>query len=488
MTQASGYEHKAAYIKCCERPPRSNIEMYIVDYGATGETTRPRRVVDQNTRTMTTVTETIRPRITNVVAAYSDAYPNTKYHVTAEDKVMKNLLKDFSILKDDDEGCIDTECDNCTAQYRNRKFLYWLAMFRLKYGVRRMHTFATPHHFKGQHDGVGRDERDNLVSAELEEQERMPTTFDAYDYNVRTRQDPNTSSRNNRGQYAFDKIQRIYCDTANSQDIRAKFRDADYHEEPRSTYVNLDTVTAQSDNTKIPQQKLYYQYGGFEQEVNSDGSIYLWMREFPCCCPACRRFDWDECINTGMCGEWVRKLVRQTTVGRDTATAQELDDFRKKMKKGNIIAMIGDPDEDDMDEEARAASFWLGIMQIGVQSVTRGPYTPDPDKYDGTVIPLGDYYTRVRWLKPIDAPNLKYQWEDSRECVVNMVGAIRVSGLQWARQTSNSFYLRPDNYEKIIEQAEKQIRADEDSDSELESDDGDMQSDDADERLGEDDE
>ena len=36
-------------------------------------------------------------------------------------------------------------------------------MMKRTHGFDFVHVFAVPHHFKGQRDGAGRDERDNLT-------------------------------------------------------------------------------------------------------------------------------------------------------------------------------------------------------------------------------------------------------------------------------------------------------------------------------------
>ena len=481
---------------------------------------------------MVTATESYRPRKTDVFAAYSSAHPNARYHATAEPSLCEELERINPRLET--HGCFYSASDNCKAQYRGRRFFLHIARFFHSRGYSRIHTFAAPHHFKGQHDGTlaahapkgerrgrlcarpsflppvfclpgartmcgvppfdapthnnarliehgatstrsagaGRDERDNLVSAEVSEQERMPTTFDVFDYNVRTRREPNTSSRKVRGQYAFNRILRRILDADNDQRVRDRMRELDYHELPHSGYLSLDTA-ANDDATKLENSGLYTQFASFGGDLDPDGSATVWLREFGCCCVACLEHDWSKCINLATCGSWTTQTISPVAVQRDTsATGLALEDFvqKKSVKKGDIVGVFGHPESDDIDEQSRAASYWLGVMQIGVRRAKERKFTPKAP-YDGTEIPKGDYYTRVRWLQPVDSAHLKFQWDDgAKETYVNMYGVIRVSGLAWKRQTSGGFWLDGNDHSRIIAQAVQQLREEDDERSDTELD------------------
>lgn len=292
---------------------------------------------------------------------------------------------------------------------------------------------------------------------------------------MKTRPSPNRSHRNIQGQYAFNAIHRAYLDTANSQECREKYRNSTAHQKPNSLYLKLDT--ARNDNaSNVSHQKLYTQVASFDDELNPDGSANLDLREYFCCCGPCGRMNWDNCENKHIVGEWIKRKIKSDVSERDTsAIGMEIEAFCKRgdgLKKGDILAVIGAPDSTYHDNETRAASYWLGVTKIGVYQAKNGPFIPDASKYLGDPIPQGDWYTRVRWMKPVEAVNLRFQWEETKETYINMVSAIRVAGMQWARQTSSSFYLSRQDHEKIMEQALLQLKEDSDDTDDEDEDDG----------------
>ena len=197
---ASGYEHKCRFVKTCERPPRSNIEIFTVDHTptlVTREYTELDDTDDGQKRRKVTKTETIRSRDVDVVAGYSSSRPNAVFHTLMLDKV----LDEYGSVVKRGRGCVRCSADNCAEQHRNGRFYLKIARIKHERGYNFIHTFACPHHFKGQYDGAGRDERQCVCDASTNG--KMETCLKIFDHNVKHRKNPNSSSRRRRGQYSF---------------------------------------------------------------------------------------------------------------------------------------------------------------------------------------------------------------------------------------------------------------------------------------------
>lgn len=376
-------------------------------------------------------------------------------------------------------------------------------------GCTGIHQFAVPHHFKGTHDGAGRDERDNLVRLIVpvvavvvvachiiltlscstssscssfsrnstvhvqvrgeKADERMPTTWDVYDYNVRTRVEPTTSGRNARGQYSFDKIRRLYIDTKNDKTIRSQMQSLEHHQGRSSSYRQLDT-SVNNEATPLKNPSLYTQFGSFHTR-QSNNSYLLSMREFPCGCKFCVEFEWEKCINKSICGCWTTQQIRPVVAERGTVSG--LEEFARALQKGDVIAVLGHVEDDDIDEDSRAASYWLGVMEVGVQRNNSTRDFAPKEPYVGTSIPPGDFYTRVVWFESTDAVNLSFRRDvKTPPTYVNLYSVIRVADLSWARHTTRGAWLHPVDHNRIIKQALEQLRAeDEDGGDDTDSDD-----------------
>ena len=130
-------------------------------------------------------------RLADVFVAYSEQRLSSRYHVGALDWIMNMFKSRDTELKRtyDNARVFHSFSDNCAAQYRCRRHFLDISKFKHKFDINCIHTFASPHHFKGQHDGFGRDERKHAhdyATTNLESK-LLPNFASVFDINVKHR-------------------------------------------------------------------------------------------------------------------------------------------------------------------------------------------------------------------------------------------------------------------------------------------------------------
>ena len=332
---ASGYEHKCRLVQTCERPPRSNIEIFTVDHSPS-VVTREFEVLESGVkRRKVTKSETIRSRHVDVVAGYSSSRPNARFHSVMLDKVLDVYGGDVRTHC----GVVRCSSDNCAEQHRNARFYHKIARIKHERGYSFIHTFACPHHFKGQHDGAGRDERQSLCDANANGK-TLETTLKVFDYNVTHRKNPVSSQKKRRGQYSFKRFLRVFVDPGGKQKAAFDALDKEHHVKPISDYAALDLADGADDATKLKNSSRFTQFASFHSELGAFGAAKLSMREFgcPCCAPG---VDTSACVNISECGPWVVQSIRYQTVVRDiSSVGVETENFAKSAKKGDVCVRL----------------------------------------------------------------------------------------------------------------------------------------------------
>ena len=172
MTDFSAiYDHKAFCARCCEQPHHSNMDVFVITWAR----------IEAGQRKLST----------EVVRVISEAKGNAHFHNEAL-KLIANYLKTVvPSLK-----CIFVFTDGCKAQYKGRKNFGRIAQFPSQHeGVRIHHRFSASHHFKGPHDGYGKDFKLLSKTAERNKKRRMPTTFDWYRFGAEMMAQPLKKAR-----------------------------------------------------------------------------------------------------------------------------------------------------------------------------------------------------------------------------------------------------------------------------------------------------
>lgn len=159
MTDFSAvYDHKAFCSRCCEQPHHSHMDVFVVTWC---------RIEDGE-----------RKVYTEVVRVISEAKGGSHYHNTALRMIVDYLKTTIPGLKR-----VFTFTDGCKGQYKGRRNFGRIAQFPSQHaGVHLHHRFAASHHFKGPHDGYGKDFKLLSSTAERHKKRRMPTTFDWYSF------------------------------------------------------------------------------------------------------------------------------------------------------------------------------------------------------------------------------------------------------------------------------------------------------------------
>ena len=172
MTDFSAiYDHKAFASKCCEQPHHSNMDVFVVTYVAYegGE----------------------RKIVTEVVRAISEEKGNAHFHNTG-----LKLITDYLKTKAPGLARVFVFTDGCKGQYKGRKNFGRIAQFPSQHnGVRLHHRFSASHHFKGPHDGFGKDFKLLSRTAERNKKRRMPYTYDWYAFGAEVMAQPMKRAR-----------------------------------------------------------------------------------------------------------------------------------------------------------------------------------------------------------------------------------------------------------------------------------------------------
>lgn len=155
---SAAYDHKAFATKCCEQPHHSNMDVFVVS--------------------LAQMTNGKREIISEVVRVISEAKGSAHFHNVALHQIVQHIRTQRPRLKR-----VYVFTDGCKAQYKGRKNFGRIAEFPSVHdGVQIIHRFSASHHFKGPHDGYGKDAKALSRTAEKNKKRRLADTFDWYEF------------------------------------------------------------------------------------------------------------------------------------------------------------------------------------------------------------------------------------------------------------------------------------------------------------------
>ena len=200
---AAQHEHKSAYTRTCEHPPRSNMAVFVVTYhdpafnttnadaDIAADTAEPpsvgtgRRSVKpasaqltgQPTDTSDTTSAAPRRMKTDVWRIISPAKGDSLFHNTALGQIIDyykgGIIPDLRLC--------NVFTDGCRSQYKGKRNFVKVAGFPAEHNnVTLRHRFAASHHFKGPHDAYGKDAKFMARTAEKHGKARLATPHQFY--------------------------------------------------------------------------------------------------------------------------------------------------------------------------------------------------------------------------------------------------------------------------------------------------------------------
>jgi len=156
------YDHKAAAMRTCEQPHHSNMDVFVVTHS-------PRYETGEDGKQVRRVT-------TDIVRVISECSTGSLFHNEALNLIVKNYK---SIVPGLERVHVFT--DGCRDQYKGRRNFYKMTQFPSELGgIELVHRFAQSHHFKGSHDGYGKDAKLFSRTAERNRKRRLASTYDFY--------------------------------------------------------------------------------------------------------------------------------------------------------------------------------------------------------------------------------------------------------------------------------------------------------------------